>query len=129
MEYWFWYICKRKQSNDTRNMKNVDFVLKDVQRLLSSHKISERQWTRGVLYKDLKNFAIFTGKHQCRSLFFNKNAGLQVYNFIKRRLQHRYFFDNTAKIWRTVILKNISERMFLKVFPFMLVWTFSYMNK
>ena len=32
-----------------------------------------------VLYKEavLKNFAIFTGKHLCWSLFLNKNAGLQ----------------------------------------------------
>ena len=31
---------KGKQSNSTRNMKNVKFVPKDVQRILSSHKIS-----------------------------------------------------------------------------------------
>ena len=70
----------------------------------------------------LKNFAIFTGKHW--SLFFNKNAGLQDYNFIKKRLQHRCFLDNAVKFLRTVILKNICERLLLKVFPFMLVWSF-----
>ena len=37
----------------------------------------------------LKNFANFTGKHLCRSLFFNKVAGLK--NFIKKRLQLRCF--------------------------------------
>ena len=129
MEYWFSYSCKGKQSNDTRNIKNVNFVPKVVQRLLSSQKISEKQWTRGVLWKELQNFAIFTGKHLRWSLFFNKNADLQVYNFIKRGLQCRCFLSNTVKIWRRVILKNISERLFLKVFPFMLVWTFSYMSK
>ena len=28
--------------------------------------------TGGVLYSVLRNFAKFTGKHLCRSLFFNK---------------------------------------------------------
>ena len=30
----------------------------------------------------LKNFAKFTGKHLCQSLFLNKVAGLQACNFI-----------------------------------------------
>ena len=30
------------QSNGTRNMKNVNFVPKDVQKILSSHKISKK---------------------------------------------------------------------------------------
>ena len=30
----------------------------------------------------LRNFAKFTGKHLCQSLFFNKVAGLQACNFI-----------------------------------------------
>ena len=38
----------------------------------------------------LKNFANFTGKHLCRSLFFNKVADLRVCNFARKRLQHRY---------------------------------------
>ena len=32
----------------------------------------------------LKNFAIFTGKHLRWSIFFNKDAGLQACNLIKR---------------------------------------------
>ena len=43
----------------------------------------------------LKNFAIFRGKHLCRSLFFN---------FMKKRLQHRCF--PAWKFLRTPILKN-----------------------
>ena len=38
---------------------------------------------------------------------FNKVAGLQACNFIKRTLQHRYFLVNIAKFLRTPILKNI----------------------
>ena len=42
------------QNNSTRNMENVNFVHKDVQKILSSHKISEKyneQWS--VLQKNL----------------------------------------------------------------------------
>ena len=35
-------------------------------------------------YNVLKNLAIFTEKHLCWSLSFNKNAGLQSCNFIKK---------------------------------------------
>ena len=59
-----------------------------------------------------KNFAIFTGKDLCCSLFFNKNTGLQYCNFIKKRLQHRRFPVNIATFLRTSVLKNICERLF-----------------
>ena len=98
------------QSNGKRNMKNVNFVPKDVQRILSAHEISEKYNEQGgVLQKKVvfKNFAIFTSKHLCWILFFNKNAGLQASNFIKERLQHRCFLDNITKFLRTAILNNI----------------------
>ena len=60
----------------------------------------------------LKNFAIFTEKQLCWNLFLNKNAGLQSWNFIKRRLQHRFFPVNIAKFLRTPVLENICERRF-----------------
>ena len=47
----------------------------------------------------LKNFAIFTGRHFCWSLF-NKVAGLQGCNIMIRRLQHRCFPLNIAKKFR-----------------------------
>ena len=47
-----------------------------------------------------KKFALFTVK-------------LQTCNFIKKRLKHRCFPLNTAKILRTPILKNICWRLFL----------------
>ena len=59
----------------------------------------------------LKDFAIFTGKHLCWSLFFKKVTTLQPCNFIKKRLQHRRFPVNIAKFLRTIILKNICERL------------------
>ena len=45
---------------------------------------------------------------------FNKVAALQACNFIKKRLQHRLFPVNIAKLLRTPILKNICERLLLK---------------
>ena len=63
----------------------------------------------------LKNFAIFTGRHLCWNLLLNKNAGLQGPSFIKKRLEHRCFFANIEKFLRTHILKNICERLLLRV--------------
>ena len=45
---------------------------------------------------------------------FNKDARLQVYNFIKKKLQHRCFLVNIVKFLRKPILKNIYERLLLK---------------
>ena len=71
-------------------------------------KISER-YTEQVFYKKavLKNFAIFTEKHLRWSLFLNKNAGLQSWNFIKK-----VFPVNIIKLLGTPVLKNICERLF-----------------
>ena len=57
----------------------------------------------------LKIFAIFTRKHLCWSFF-----GVFEGNFIKKKLQHRYFAVNITKFLRTPILKNIWERLHLK---------------
>ena len=63
----------------------------------SSH--SQMFFKRGAL----KNFAILTGKHQCWRLFL-----INLYcNFIKKRLQHRYFLVNIAKFLRTVFYRTL----------------------
>ena len=56
---------------------------------------------REVFFKKgvLKNFANFTGKHLCWSLFFNKVAGLRACNFIKKRLQHICVPVKSAKFY------------------------------
>ena len=59
----------------------------------------------------LANFAIFTGKHRCWKSLFNKVAGLQACNFVKKRLQHRCFPVITAKFLKILIWKNICERL------------------
>ena len=66
--------------------------------------ISTEAATGGVLQKKsvLKNFANFTGKHLCQSLFFNKVAGLSLSacNFIKKETWHRCFPVNFPKFLR-----------------------------
>ena len=57
----------------------------------------------------LKEFANFTGKHRCWSLFLIK---LQA-NFIKKRLQHRCFPVKFAKFLKTPVSKNIWEQLLL----------------
>ena len=41
--------------------------------------------------KCFRNFAKFTGKHMCKSLFFNKVAGLRPATLLKKRLWHMCF--------------------------------------
>ena len=51
-----------------------------------------------------KNFAKFTGKHLCQSLFFNKIAGRRPATSLKKRLWHRCFPENFVKFLRTPFL-------------------------
>ena len=55
----------------------------------------------------LENFAIFTGKNLCWSLFFNENAGRKSCNIIKKRLHNRSFPMNIAKFLLTSVLTQL----------------------
>ena len=59
----------------------------------------------------LKNFAIFTGKCLCWSLFLIK---LQAYNFIKRRFQHMSFPMNIAKFLRNFYIKHFRSLLLVR---------------
>ena len=52
----------------------------------------------------LRNFAKFTEKHLCQSLFFNKVADLRPATLFKKRFWRRYFPVNFAKFLRTPFL-------------------------
>ena len=68
----------------------------------SSH--SEVFCEKGVL----RNFAKFTGKHLCHSLFFNKVTGLRPATLSKKRLWHRCFPVNFAKfLWTLFFIKHL----------------------
>ena len=61
----------------------------------------------------LKNFPIFTEKHLCHSLFYNKVVGLKPETLLKRILWHRCFSVN---------LRNFSEHdFFIEHLPWLLL--------
>ena len=70
----------------------------------SNRRCSEKE---GVL----RNFARFTGKHLCQSLFFNKVIRLRQATLSKRRLWHRCFPVNLAKFLKTTFSQNTSGRL------------------
>ena len=90
------------------NIKSFLFYLLYLFR--SSHQMCSV--TKGVP----RNFAKFTGKHLCQSLFFNKVAGLRPAILLKKRLWHRCFPVNFAKFLRTPFLQNTSGRLLLFIF-------------
>ena len=80
--------------------------LKNKSHYRSSHRrCSER---KGVL----SNFAKFTGKHLCQSLFFNEVAGLRLW---KERPWYRCFHVNFVKFRRTFFLQSNSGRLLLSL--------------
>ena len=58
---------------------------------------SEVFFKKGVF----KNFAKFTGKHLCQSLFVNKISGLRPATLLKKKLWHKSFPVNFMKFLRT----------------------------
>ena len=79
--------------------------------LVELHRSSNRRCFKKKVA--LKNFAKFTGKHLCQSLFSIKVAGLRIPTLLKKRLWYMRFPVNFAKFLRTSFLKNICERMLL----------------
>ena len=61
----------------------------------------------------LRNFAKFTGKPLCQSLFLNKVAGVRPATLLKKRLRQRCFPVNFAKLIRTSFLQNTSGQLHL----------------
>ena len=78
--------------------------------LQTPFRSSRRRWS--VKKGALKNLWNFTAKHMCSSLFLIK-LQVSACNFIKERLQHRFFPMKFKKILRTSILKNICQRLLL----------------
>ena len=60
----------------------------------------------------LKNFAKFTGKQMCQSLFFNKVAGLIL---IKKDSGTRVFLWILQKNFKAPFLNNTSRRKLLPI--------------
>ena len=80
----------------------IFYQYEDRRRRSSHRRCSVR---KGVL----RNFAKFTGKYMCQSLFFHKVAWPAT--LLKKRLLHRCFPANFAKFLRTPFLQNTSGRL------------------
>ena len=112
LEWFLLIICKEhtllKSTNlFSRNHPTLCFFLREACQIPNTEQLlyqTDKSSHRRCPIKEvvLQNFAIFSGKHLCWSLFFN---------FIKKRLQHRCF--TVAKFLRTPILKNIYVRLLL----------------
>ena len=89
-----------------RNLRSIqDFYI-----YRSSHR-------RCSVEKDvLRNFAKFTRKRLCQSLFFDKVAGLRPSTLLKKRLWHRCFPVNVEKFLKTPFLQNTSGRLLLYLY-------------
>ena len=70
-------------------------------------------WRCSVKKDVLRNFAKFTEKHLCESLFFNKVSDLRAAILSKKRLWHRCSPVNFAKFLRTTFLQNTLRRLLL----------------
>ena len=62
----------------------------------------------------LRNFAKFTGKHLCQSLFLNKVADLRSAALLKKRLWHWCFSVIFPKFLRTPFLQSTSRKLLLE---------------
>ena len=78
--------------------------------LRNSHQRSSMK--KGVL----KNFAKFTGKHLCRSLFFNKVTGLSPAAMLIKETLVQVFSCEFCKISENTFLQNTSGRLLLNFF-------------
>ena len=80
------------------------------------NEMVQKQSPEGVLKKGvLRNFAKFTGKHLCQSLFFNKVAGLRPATLLKKRLWHKCFPVNFSRFLRTSFLTEHLRWLLLMV--------------
>ena len=64
----------------------------------------------------LKNFARFTGKHLCQSLFLNKI--FEDYNFVKKETLAQVFSCKFYEIFKITFLHNTSGRLGLVKFGY-----------
>ena len=95
LSWYFWYLY-------------CDLLVNSFSALYRSSR-----WRRSIRKVVPRNFAKFTWKHLCQSLFFNKFAGLRPSTLLKKRLWYRCFLVNFAKFLRTPFLQNIPGRLLL----------------
>ena len=87
------FLCVKKNSKHFY----VPFYRKSSSKFISRSSRPEVFCKKSIL----RNFAKFTGKQLCQSLFFNNVAGLRLATSLKKRLWRRCFPVNFVKFLRT----------------------------
>ena len=100
------------------SLKKMIFILENMVFLLKYHvdwhsiKSSRGSHLRCSMRKRaLRNFAKFSRKNLCQSLFFNKVTDLRPGTLFKKRLCRRCFPVNFAKFLRVLVLQNTSGQL------------------
>ena len=88
-------MCPCYTPENTRRHLYFWYFQGDKKGTLARYRSTEMFYKKGVF----KNFAKFTGKHLCWSLFSNKVAGWKPAMLLKKRLWHMFFPVIFAKIW------------------------------
>ena len=100
--------CNEKSEGATIGIllkKTYNFIRKRLQYCEVYENTRSSHQRCSIIKGVLINFAKFTGKHLCQSLFLNKVAGL-------RHRWHQCFLVNFAKFIRTPFLQNTSGGCF-----------------
>ena len=92
--------CSWKKTQIEKICKSNFFCPQIQTSLFTSEAVA---WRCSVKKYVLENFAIFTGKYLCQSLYFNNVAGLNPATLLKKRLLHRCFPVSFAKFLRTLV--------------------------
>ena len=99
-------FCMRKSSLYRTSTQGT---IKNTLCITLGARSSEVFYKKGVLRK----FAMFTGKHLCQCLFFDKVAGLRTITLLKNRLWRRCFPVNFTKFLKTSFFIEHSWLLFL----------------
>ena len=110
----FWHLCQIHTFSNSLNDKEMitsHFFMIKMLRLWSYNfqkqpHVLWKQRRYSMKKAVLRNFAKFTGKHLCRSLFFNNVTGLRPATLLKKRLWHSYFPVNFAKFLGTPFFRT-----------------------
>ena len=89
------------------------FKMEKLKKLISAKNNYSEAVTRRCY---VRNFANFTRKHLCQSLFFNKVADLSPATLLKTRLWHRCFCSEFCEISKKTFSTNTSWRLLLITF-------------
>ena len=103
-------------------MSVVDFNFNNVEGLALSCKWSflvlpSLKSRRDVFFKKyvFRNFAKFTGKHQCQSLYFDKVAGMRTATLLKDKTVAQVFSCEFCEIFKSTFLAENLRWLLLKI--------------